>query len=136
MICVVSAVLWAGAGFAADYPKKPIQIVVPYNVGGGVDLFARAVGEFSQKYWGQSLVVINKDGAGGELGYNYGAHAKPDGYTLTAIVLPNIIYKPRVREEGRRGLPSRGLHPDRHPDRLPQRRVRALDSPFKTWATW
>ncbi len=133
VLCVASAVLWADASLAADYPKKPIQIVVPYNVGGGVDLFARAVGEFSQKYWGQSLVVINKDGAGGELGYNYGAHAKPDGYTLTAIVLPNIIYQPRVREKGVEGYQVEDFDQIGTLTVLPNAVFVPIDSPFKTW---
>ncbi len=82
----IGAVLTAIAGFSAtakaEYPDKPIHIVVPYTPGGTVDLLARALGPHLTKAWGQQIVVENRPGAGGSVGAEYVAHAPGDGYTL------------------------------------------------------
>lgn len=66
----------------ADYPIRPVRVVVPYAAGGGTDFFARLVfGEFS-KHLGQQFVIENKAGAGTNLGAESVARAEPDGYTL------------------------------------------------------
>lgn len=74
------------AGFSvsaqAEYPDKPIHIVVPYTPGGTVDLLARALAPHLTKDWGQQIVVENRPGAGGSVGAEYVAHAPGDGYTL------------------------------------------------------
>jgi putative tricarboxylic transport membrane protein len=100
MFVIVSLLLGAASIQAAEYPRKPIKVIVPYNVGGGVDTFARAVSEYSKEYFGQKMIILNKKGAGGEIGWNAFAKSKPDGYTLTATVLPNIIYQPGSRAKG------------------------------------
>lgn len=64
------------------YPDKPITIIVPFSVGGGLDLVARALEKSAPKYLGQSLVVVNKPGGAGVIGLNELAAAKPDGYTV------------------------------------------------------
>jgi tripartite-type tricarboxylate transporter receptor subunit TctC len=66
----------------AEYPDKPIHIVVSYTPGGTVDLLARALAPYLQKTWGQQIVVENRPGAGGSVGAEYVAGARPDGYTL------------------------------------------------------
>jgi tripartite-type tricarboxylate transporter receptor subunit TctC len=66
----------------ADYPDKPIHIVVSYTPGGTVDLLARALAPYLEKAWGQQIVVENRPGAGGSVGAEYVAGARPDGYTL------------------------------------------------------
>jgi tripartite-type tricarboxylate transporter receptor subunit TctC len=71
------------AGDASDYPKRQIELVVPFAAGGGVDLAARAVAEYLSKEWGESIVVTNKPGGGGLIGAQYALkEAKPDGYTV------------------------------------------------------
>ena len=67
---------------AADYPARPIHIIVPYSAGGSSDVPMRAVAQQMSKQMNQSIVVENKPGAGSILGTEYVAHAKPDGYTL------------------------------------------------------
>jgi tripartite-type tricarboxylate transporter receptor subunit TctC len=76
-------VLAASASLAkAEYPDRPIQIVVPYTPGGTVDLLARALGPKLTEVWKQQIVVDNRPGAGGSSGAEFVAKAAPDGYTL------------------------------------------------------
>ncbi|MDA8235647.1 MAG: tripartite tricarboxylate transporter substrate binding protein, partial [Clostridia bacterium] len=68
-----------------DYPVKPIEYIVPFSPGGGVDLVARAVAEYVSKDWGQPVNVINKPGGGGAVGAEYALKQTPkDGYTVLA----------------------------------------------------
>jgi tripartite-type tricarboxylate transporter receptor subunit TctC len=66
----------------AEYPDRPIQIIVPYTPGGTVDILARALGARLTAAWGQPVVVLNKPGAGGSIGADAAAKSAPDGYTL------------------------------------------------------
>jgi tripartite-type tricarboxylate transporter receptor subunit TctC len=68
--------------FAADYPGKPIRLVVPYAPGGGADSVARIVARKVSESIGQPIVIDNKGGAGSILGTEIVAKAEPDGYTL------------------------------------------------------
>ncbi|HEX6015643.1 MAG TPA: tripartite tricarboxylate transporter substrate binding protein [Geminicoccaceae bacterium] len=67
---------------AADYPSKPVTVIVPFAAGGNTDAFARLVGQELDTAFGQRFVVENKAGAGGNLGVGQLARAEPDGYTL------------------------------------------------------
>ena len=96
-------VFGAGGAFAqgaANYPSKPIRIVVPFPAAGTTDILARAVGNEMQKAWGQPVVVENRPGAGGNLGSDVVAKAAPDGYTLlVGAVSPqaiNVTLYPRM----------------------------------------
>jgi tripartite-type tricarboxylate transporter receptor subunit TctC len=72
----------AARAFAADYPGKPIRLVVPYAPGGGADSVARIVARKVSESIGQPIVIDNKGGAGSILGTDIVAKAEPDGYTL------------------------------------------------------
>ena len=72
------------AGAAAEYPDKPVRIVSPFAVGGGGDIASRIVAQKISENTGKTFVVDNKVGAGGRIGYEYGARAPADGYTLIA----------------------------------------------------
>lgn len=67
---------------AADYPAQPVNIVVPYSPGGGVDIVTRLVTKKMSQSLGQPFIVDNRPGAGTNIGMAFVARAKPDGYTL------------------------------------------------------
>src|SRR5882672_5303826 len=71
-----------GGAFAADYPARPIKLVVPYAPGGGADGVARIVAARVSESIGQPIVIENKGGAGAIVGTDLVAKAEPDGYTL------------------------------------------------------
>jgi len=101
---LVSASLVAMIGFGgtalaqADYPERPIQMIVAYSAGGGTDVAARTLAPFIGKYLDGSITVVNKPGAGGEVGFTEIAQAKPDGYTIGFINTPNLVTIPIQRD--------------------------------------
>ncbi|HSB78981.1 MAG TPA: tripartite tricarboxylate transporter substrate binding protein [Candidatus Methylomirabilis sp.] len=80
-----------GPGLAADFPTKEVQIIIPWAAGGATDLVFRALAASSSKYLGKAVVVVNKPGGGGAVGYTEVAQARPDGYTLVTAVTPLTI---------------------------------------------
>lgn len=87
---VLAAAVCGGAGsaFAADYPSKPITMLIPYAAGGGTDVLARALQPALEKSLGQPIVVTNMPGGGGILGFTRVANVRADGYTVT---IPNNV---------------------------------------------
>ncbi len=77
-----AALLVSENALAADYPDRPIRLIVPFAAGGNADIVGRIVGEQISKTLGQPVVVDNRAGAGGSIGAEYVAHANADGYTL------------------------------------------------------
>jgi tripartite-type tricarboxylate transporter receptor subunit TctC len=69
---------------AADYPNKPVKIMVTVPAGGGVDTVTRIISEKLQQRWGQPVVIENRAGAGGNIAAEAISAAEPDGYTLMA----------------------------------------------------
>src|SRR5690606_25338874 len=67
---------------AKTFPSKPITIIVPFSAGGTTDILARIMGQYLGTKFGESVVVENRDGAGGNIGTQTAARAKADGYTL------------------------------------------------------
>src|ERR1700757_1456921 len=70
---------------AADYPTRPIRVIIPFGAGGPTDVFTRALGEELRKALGQPLVSENRPGAGTVIGTEVAAKSAPDGYTLLMI---------------------------------------------------
>ncbi|ARP80962.1 ABC transporter substrate-binding protein [Bordetella genomosp. 8] len=68
----------------ADYPDKPVKIVVPFTAGGTTDILTRAIGNKIGESLKQTFIVESRPGAGGNIGSEYVARAAPDGYTLLA----------------------------------------------------
>lgn len=89
----ISIALLATTPAFAEFPEKPIEIIVGYSAGGGTDVMARTVGTFLEAALGEgaSVVVKNQPGAGGQIGFTSVATAKPDGYTLGTFNLPAAL---------------------------------------------
>ena len=82
-VCVLAGALAAAAPAATqDYPKKPIELVVPFVAGGTTDNIARLMAQRFSESWGQPVVVNNRPGGGSTIGSHAVAKAAPDGYTL------------------------------------------------------
>ena len=79
-----------------DYPNKPITLVVPFPPGGVTDIAGREVARNLTKYLNQAVVVENKAGAGGNIGTQYLAASKPDGYTLGLLTVSAMSIAPHV----------------------------------------
>jgi tripartite-type tricarboxylate transporter receptor subunit TctC len=95
--------IWPARASAADYPSKPVRIVVPFTPGGSTDITARLVGNRLQEIWGQSVVIENKGGAGGNIAADMVAHGDSDGYTIfisgpgmatNQFLYPSLTYDP------------------------------------------
>jgi tripartite-type tricarboxylate transporter receptor subunit TctC len=82
VVAVLMSAALPSAGWAAEYPARPIRMVVPYSPGGASDFFARIMAERFSAAWGQQVVVDNRAGAGGNIGSDIVAKANPDGYTM------------------------------------------------------
>lgn len=67
---------------AANYPDKPVRLVVPFSVGGALDVVGRLLGQKLSDAWGRPVVIDNRVGAGGNIGAEFVAKSAPDGYTL------------------------------------------------------
>lgn len=76
------ALLVTTMAWSQSYPGKPVRVIVPFSPGGGTDIVARIVAQKLTDAWGQSVVVDNRAGAGGNIGGDLAAKAPPDGYTL------------------------------------------------------
>ena len=78
---------------AAEYPEREITVIVPWAAGGGTDLITRFLADLMQKDLGKPVVVVNKPGGGGLVGFKQLAAAKPDGYTLGITTNSLILHK-------------------------------------------
>lgn len=96
-----SMLLGAAAGGSraadADYPSRPINLIVPLSAGSDTDVMARLLGERLGRVLGQPLVVDNKTGAGGQIGTQALAASKPDGYTLSLTFQAALALIPHLK---------------------------------------
>lgn len=76
---------------AADYPSRPVHIIVGFTAGSGVDILARIVGQKLSDATGQPFIIENRPGAGSNVATRYAAAAAPDGYTLFVATVANAI---------------------------------------------
>lgn len=81
-LAAACAVAVAAPVHAQAWPTKPVRIVVPFPAAGTTDIVARAISAELQKTWGQSVIIDNRPGAGGNIGSDVVAKSAPDGYTL------------------------------------------------------
>ena len=90
--CTLPSVLAQGA----DYPVRPITMIVPFTPGGGTDIMARLVADKLGRGLGQPVVVENKAGAGGTIGTELAARSEPNGYTLMMGSVSTISINPSL----------------------------------------
>jgi len=81
---------------AADFPTKEVQIIIPWAAGGATDLIFRALAATTGKYLGKAVIVVNRPGGAGAVGYTECMQAKPDGYTLVSAITPLTIVPHQV----------------------------------------
>jgi len=89
----------AGAASAA-YPDKPITFIVPYSPGGGSDQQARRLQPGLEKALGVKIRIVYKTGGGGAVGFSELWRSKPDGYTISNVVVPNIVISAKGEDVG------------------------------------
>lgn len=82
---ILAAQVQAQDRAAADYPNKPIRMIVPFAAGGGLDITARLIGQKLTEKWGQNVVIDTRPGAATIIGTEIAAKSVPDGYTMLMI---------------------------------------------------
>ena len=93
---VAAALLTVAPLHAQPFPAKPLRIIVPFPPGGAADVTARVLGEHMAKGLGQPILIENRPGAGAVIGYEAGARAPGDGYTML-VVFPSFVINAFVR---------------------------------------
>ena len=131
--CVYGAALFYAAVFAhtalaAEYPERPIELVVPWAAGGATDSMTRSFAEAAKKHISQPMIVVNKPGATGSIGFSEVARATPDGYKVGVLTAEILI------------IPHMGIGKVTYEDFIPIARFNSLasaitvraDSPWNT----
>jgi tripartite-type tricarboxylate transporter receptor subunit TctC len=86
----------AVAQSTATYPNRPVKLVIPFPPGGPLDIIGRLIAQKATEDWGQSVVVDNRPGAGGNIGADLVAKAPPDGYTIVMGALSTHAVNPSL----------------------------------------
>jgi len=86
---------------AQGFPDRPLTMVIAFPAGGGTDVAARPLARIMEKYLGQPVVITNRPGASGEIGFTELARARPDGHTIGFINTPTIVTIPIERPQAR-----------------------------------
>lgn len=104
LFAVVIFILYINISYAQDYPKGPVQIIIPFGPGGLTDIFWRSISDFLGHQIKGTIALVNKPGGGGVVGTSFALNSKPDGYTLfsansdplsmSPIFTPNVPYHP------------------------------------------
>jgi len=96
--------LWSTGSYGQDYPRSPVQIVIPFAPGGATDILWRSISDYLARNINGTVAFVNKTGGGGVVGTSFVVNSKPDGYTLVSansdplsiapILTPDIPYNP------------------------------------------
>ncbi|MEK9831590.1 MAG: tripartite tricarboxylate transporter substrate binding protein [Rhodospirillaceae bacterium] len=90
----------AASSAMADFPDKPITFIVPYSPGGGSDQQARRLQPGLEEALGVEVRIVYKTGGGGAVGFNELWRSKPDGYTISNVVVPNVVIAAKGKDVG------------------------------------
>jgi len=95
---------WGNGSYGQDYPKSPVQIVIPFAPGGATDILWRTISDHLARNINGTVSLVNKSGGGGVVGTSFVANSKPDGYTLVSansdplniapVFTPDVPYNP------------------------------------------
>lgn len=127
-LALAALTLSAQAVTAADYPGRPVELVVAATAGGGTDVMARAFADAARKHFAQPFIVINKPGAASAIGFAEAANAKPDGYKV-GVVSVNLVILPAL---GLMKLTSDDFTPVAQLNYDPSAITVRADAPWKT----
>jgi tripartite-type tricarboxylate transporter receptor subunit TctC len=125
-----SAVILTAPVSAADYPEKPIKLVVASGAGGSTDTAARIMAINIQEHIGQPIIVVNKKGGSGGIGINFALKAKPDGYLLMEGMIGGHVLFPAMNSSA--GYTPEDYTPIAMTQMNPNVLVVKADSPYKT----
>lgn len=131
MIAGILAISGVATVQAAQWPDRPVTIVVPYSAGGGTDSIARLLAQKLTERWKQTVVVSNKDGASGTIGAAYVARAKPDGLTIMLSATAEVVISQHIMKEMPYD-PETDLKPVTLAVKLPFLLVANPNKPYKT----
>lgn len=134
LIAALAALLPLAAGAQADYPSRPVRLVVPFPPGGSTDVVARLLGSKLNEALRQPLVIENRPGAGSTLGTEQVSKAAPDGYTLLITALPSVVTGPLTNRDVRYN-PLRDLTHIAMIGSFPNALVVRADSPIDSVST-
>lgn len=119
----------------SGFPKKPIQLIVPYAAGSSTEMIARVLAKGAEKYIpnGQSIVVVNKPGGAATIGATEVHGAKPDGYTLGMLTVSQLSLQPLF---GKTVFTHDSFQPILQATVVPQFLTVKSDAPWKTFDEW
>lgn len=87
LLLVAGIMLTGWSASAADYPRRPVTMIVPWGAGGGTDAVARILGALLEKELGKPFNVVNRTGGSGAVGHSAIANSRPDGYTIGVVTV-------------------------------------------------
>ena len=93
---IVLAALTMTVADAAEYPTKPIRMIVPFPAGGTSDILTRLIGAKLSEAWGQQIIADNRTGANGNIGVEIVVRSPPDGYTMVLMDIGNLSISPSM----------------------------------------
>ena len=107
-LIAATSILLATAAFGADFPSKPVKLIVTAAAGGGEDTEARAIAPFVEKHLRTQVVIENQPGAGGKIAFEKFQKTEPDGYTLITYTFPKSVI---IEYQGKTGFRTRDFTP-------------------------
>jgi tripartite-type tricarboxylate transporter receptor subunit TctC len=129
---IAGAMVCAAPALAAAWPDRPVQMIVPFPPGSSPDILARFIAEPLSKALGQSVVVENKPGAGGNIGTRYASRARPDGYTILLTINGPMVTAPALYKKTLGYNPETDLSPITLVGTSPNVLIVPQDSPVKS----